>query len=292
MKKQAIRISVISIVVNLALALGKLLTGLFGHSSALIADAVHSASDVLTTVIVIVSLLVAGRPADENHEYGHQKFESFATFLLGVILVHVGVKLGINGITDIVNKNYLEAAVPSVITAVAAVVSIAVKEIMYHMTMSVAKKEKSNALKADAWHHRSDALSSVGSLAGILFARFGFPVMDSVACLIICLFILKTAVEIIIGAVKALTDTSCSKDTEEDIRHEVLSVEGVRAIDLLKTRTFGSGFYVDIEIAVDSSLPLYSSHEIAESVHDRVEAAFTDALHCMVHVNPYREGNA
>lgn len=288
-KSNSIRISIISIIVNAVLSALKLFAGFFGHSQALIADAVHSLSDVLTTVVVIVSLLVSGRKPDDNHEYGHQKYEGIATLLLALALGYVGIKIGISGASAIITGSYKDFTLPTLLPAIAALVSIVVKEAMYQVTMKVARKEKSSALKADAEHHRSDALSSVGSLAGVLFALFGFPVMDSVASIIICIFILKTAIEILLEALKGLTDSSADENTEEAIERDAMSIEGVERIDMLKTRVFGSGYYVDIEIAVDGDLKLQESHEIAEKVHDKIENKYPDVLHCMVHVNPYED---
>lgn len=288
-KSNSIRISIISIIINAVLSALKLFAGFFGHSQALIADAVHSLSDVLTTVVVIVSLLVSGRKPDDNHEYGHQKYEGIATLLLALALGYVGIKIGISGASAIITGSYKDFTLPTLLPAIAALVSIVVKEAMYQVTMKVARKEKSSALKADAEHHRSDALSSVGSLAGVLFALFGFPVMDSVASIIICIFILKTAIEILLEALKGLTDSSADENTEEAIERDAMSIEGVERIDMLKTRVFGSGYYVDIEIAVDGDLKLQESHEIAEKVHDKIENKYPDVLHCMVHVNPYED---
>ena len=286
--KKAISISVAAIAGNILLAAFKLFAGISGNSSGLIADAIHSLSDVFATLIVLGALLLARKAPDREHQYGHQRYESLASLLLGLILLAVGVKIGFDGVKAIISGSYKALPVPTVLTAVAAAVSIAVKELMYQVTIRVAKEEKSNALKADAWHHRSDALSSVGSLAGVVFARFGLPVMDSVACIIICGFIIKVAAEILIDAVRALTDSSADEALCRDICSVVASVEGVIRVDELKTRIFGSGCYADIEIAVDGSRSLDEAHEIAEKVHDEVEKRFPEIWHCMVHVNPVK----
>ena len=284
--KKAIRISVIAIIGNVLLAALKLIAGFYGNSKALIADAIHSLSDVLATFIVVGALLLARKAPDKEHQYGHQRYESLASLLLGLILAGVGVKIGYDGILAICTGSYKTLPVPSLLTAIAAAVSIVIKELMYQVTIRVAKEEKSNALKADAWHHRSDALSSVGSLIGVVFARFGMPVMDSVACIVICFFIVKVALEILIDAVKALTDCSAGDELCSRITETVLGTEGVLCIDELKTRIFGSGYYADIEIAVDGSRSLGEAHDIAEKVHDEVERNFPEIWHCMVHVNP------
>lgn len=286
---RSIRISIISIIVNVVLSALKFVVGIVGFSQALVADAVHSLSDVLSTVIVIAALFISGKPADKDHEYGHQRYESLASLLLAILLAYVGVRIGYNGVKLIISGEYRSIPAPTTLTAIAALVSIAAKEIMYRRTMAIAVRERSNALKADAFHHRSDALSSVGSLAGVLFARLGLPVMDSVAGIIICIFILKTAAEIFLDAVKALTDSAGDPDLEKEIRDKIEAVDGVERVDELKTRIFGSGYYADVEIAVDGSKTLKEAHRIAETVHGIIEADFTDIWHCTVHVNPKEE---
>ena len=282
----SIRNSIFSILANAALSAVKLAAGIYGNSKSLIADAVHSLSDVAATLIVMLALLISGKAPDRNHEYGHQRYESLASLFLSIILGYVGVSIGINGIKSIISGSFKTLPAPNIYTVFAAALSILVKEFMFRRTMYVAKKEKSNALKADAWHHRSDALSSVGSLAGIALAKLGFPIMDSVAAIIICVFIMKMAVSILIDAVKSLTDCAAPPEMETEIRDSAESVEGVIKVDDLKTRIFGSGFYADLEIEVDGSKTLDEAHEIAEAVHDRVTSGFPDIWHCMVHVNP------
>lgn len=282
----ALAVSYGSIAVNLLLAVGKLIAGLAGHSRSMVADAVHSASDVASTIIVIIALMVSGKAADKNHEYGHDKFENLASAVLSLLLFWTGMRIGWDGVTSILSKSYLSASLPTFAALWAAVISILVKELMYQITIRVAKREHSSALAADAWHHRSDALSSVGSLAGIGLSMAGFPVMDAVASLVICIFIFKAALDILTGALGNLTDESCGEETEAALRECALSVEGVLRIDSLRTRQFGNGFYVDLEIAADSGLSLTEAHRIAEQVHDLLEHRFPDIRHCMVHVNP------
>ena len=285
-KSPAVRVSLWTIAVNLLLALLKLIAGFVGHSQALLADAVHSASDVLTTVIVIASLFISGKAPDSDHEYGHQKFESLAALFLGILLGEVGMKIGFGGADSLMSGSYRTAAAPTLFAAAAALGSVAIKEVMYHATMTVAKRERSNALRSDAWHNRSDALSSVGSFAGILFAMNGFPIMDPIASLIICVFILKAAADIILDSAKALTDSACDKKTENAISDAVLAFPEVLNIDVLRTRIFGSGLYVDMEISIDRSTSFEDAHRVAEAVHDHIEESFPNVWHCMVHVNP------
>jgi len=279
------KISLISILVNLGLSLGKLAAGIFGHSQAMIADAVHSASDVFSTIIVIGALMLSEKEADEGHQYGHEKFESLASLLLAAVLALTGFGIGKTAVRSLI-KGTTSAVLPSGIALAAAVISIAVKEVMYQVTVRIGKRQQSEALIADAWHHRSDALSSIGSFVGILFAMLGFPFMDAVAGLVICVFIIKTAWDIAKPSLSKLTDESCDKETEAKFRETVLSVDNVIRLDVLRTRRFGNGYYVDLEIAVDGSMPTQQAHDIAESVHDLLEQTYPDIRHCMVHVNP------
>ena len=286
---QAIKVSRQSIAVNLLLSLGKLAAGIFGRSAAMVSDAVHSASDVFSTLIVMAGLHLARQAEDSDHEYGHERLECVAAILLSVVLAVTGGVIGISGIKHILSMEGGRTAVPGLMALWAAVISISVKEGMYWYTRRAAKKCGSAALMADAWHHRSDALSSVGSLIGIAGARLGVPVLDPVASLVICLFILKAAFDIFRDAVGKLTDRAASPGLERHMGALVVEQEGVRRLDLLKTRQFGSRIYVDVEFSADGSQSLVDAHAIAQRVHDRIEAEFPAVKHCMVHVNPIEE---
>ncbi len=285
--KVAVRVSVITIFMNAALVVFKLLAGIFGKSYALISDAIHSASDVFSTVIVIIGVKVSAKKADKNHPFGHERFECVAAILLAVVLFATGVGVGYSGVKNIVTGDYKNFAVPKVIALVAAAVSIVVKEGMFWYTYLAAKKVNSSALKADAWHHRSDALSSVGSLVGVIGGMCGVKILDSIACIVICLLILKAAVQIFWDAVKKMTDEACDDKTENEIREFISSCDGVKRVDLLMTRKFGNRIYVITEIACESYLPLIEAHRIAESVHSGIEEKFPLIKHITVHVNPY-----
>lgn len=287
--KVAVRVSVITIFMNAALVVFKLLAGIFGKSYALISDAIHSASDVFSTVIVIIGVKVSARKADKNHPFGHERFECVAAILLAVVLFATGVGVGYSGVKNIVTGDYKNFAVPKVIALVAAAVSIVVKEGMFWYTYLAAKKVNSSALKADAWHHRSDALSSVGSLVGVIGGMCGVKILDSIACIVICLLILKAAVQIFWDAVKKMTDEACDDKTENEIREFIGSCDGVKRVDLLMTRKFGNRIYVITEIACEGDLPLIEAHRIAESVHSGIEEKFPLIKHITVHVNPYGE---
>ncbi len=287
-QKIAMHVSTVSIVVNLLLSLGKLLAGIFGRSGAMISDAVHSASDVFSTVIVIIGVRISSKKSDTNHPYGHERLECVASVILATILLATGIGIGLGGLRTILSGDYETLAVPGVTALAAAAVSIAVKEWMYWYTRAAARKINSGAMMADAWHHRSDSLSSIGAFIGIAGSRMGYPVLDSAACLGISVFIAKAAYEIFMDAVDKMVDKACDTKTEAEIRRVVLSEEGVLGIDRLMTRLFGAKMYVDIEIAADGNKTLYETHDIAERVHDAIEENFPEVKHCMVHVNPAR----
>ena len=286
-EKIAVNVSTVTIIINLVLAGFKFVAGFVAHSGAMISDAVHSASDVLATFIVILGVKLAGRDADRDHPYGHERLECVAALILGVILAATGFGIGLSGIRKITGGG--ELAVPGLLALIAAVVSIVVKEAMFWYTWLAAKKIDSSALKAEAWHHRSDALSSVGSFAGILGARLGFPALDPVASVVICLFILKAAWDILADALGKMTDHACPPALVQEMAESVLSQPGVLGLDTLNTRLFGDRVYVDVEIRADGDLPLKVTHATAQAVHDALEAQFPQVKHCMVHVNPAEE---
>lgn len=285
-RKIANRVSVVSIVQNVLLSLFKLLAGIIAHSNAMISDAVHSASDVFSTIVVIIGIKLASKDSDKEHPYGHERLECVAAIVLSMVLLFTGLGIGFQAAKDIIHGNYGELEAPGALALVAAVVSIVVKEIMYWYTRHYAKKIDSSALMADAWHHRSDALSSVGALIGIGGAMLGFPVMDSVASLVIFVFIVKAAYDIFKDAMDKMVDHSCDEETETAIHNSVMEHKDVQGIDLLQTRIFGNKIYVDLEIEVDGSYTLQKAHEIAEEVHESIEKNFPKVKHIMVHVNP------
>ena len=283
----AVKISVISGVGNIVLAAFKLFAGIFGRSAAMVSDAIHSLSDVFSSMVVIAGVKIAAKDPDHDHQYGHERIECIAAIILSVVLCAVGLGIGYSGVKTVLYSNYDNIETPGLIALIAAVVSIVSKEAMFWYTRNGAKKINSSALMAEAWHHRSDVLSSVGSFAGILGARLGFQVLDPIASLIICAMILKVTVDIFMEAVGKLTDKSCDDETVEKMRDVVQQQEGVLAVDDIKTRIFGAKIYTDIEIAADGNLSLYDAHSIAERVHNEIEKHFPDVKHCMVHVNPY-----
>lgn len=288
-RKIANKVSFITIIGNALLALFKLMAGIIANSSAMLSDAIHSASDIFSTIVVIIGIKMASKKADKEHPYGHERLECVAAILLSVVLFITGLGIGTESLKTILSKNYTEIAVPGILALVAAIVSILMKEGMYWYTRYYAKKIDSGALMADAWHHRSDAFSSVGALIGIGGARLGFPIMDSIASLVIFVFIIKAAIDIFKDAMDKMIDRSCDEKTENQIYACVLNNKGVRGVDMLHTRIFGNKIYVDIEIQVDASYTLKKAHGIAKEVHDDIEENFPKVKHIMVHVNPTKD---
>lgn len=285
-KKLVMQVSVSSIVVNLVLSVIKAAAGVAAHSGAMISDAVHSASDVFSTFIVLFGYNASRKKSDAEHPYGHERMECVAAVILALVLFLVGLEIGIGGVHKIIAGAEGNLDAPGAAALWAAVASILVKEGMFWYTRWGAKKVRSDALMADAWHHRSDALSSVGSFVGIFGARLGFPVLDPLASLVICLFILKAAAEVFRDALRKMVDHACDEDTVSRLKRSISEEKGVEHLDMIRTRLFGSKSYVDVEIAVNGGLSLNSAHHIAENVHDKVEREFPEVKHCMIHVNP------
>ena len=282
----ATRVSAVSIVINLLLAAFKFIAGIVGRSGAMISDAVHSTSDVLGSMIVIVGVRMSAKEPDEDHPYGHERMESVSSLILAGILAVAGLTIGKEALLSILSGEYETSVAPGMLALIAAIVSIVVKESMFWYTWIHAKRIKSGALKAEAWHHRSDALSSVGALIGIGGARLGVRILEPIASIIICLFILKVSIDIFREAIDKMVDHACDEKTERAICTCVERQDGVVKVDMLRTREFGRKIYVDLEISADGKLTLSDAHRIAQRVHDSVEEEFPDVKHIMVHVNP------
>ncbi len=286
-KKQANKVSIITIIGNLLLATLKFVIGFWGKSQALVSDAVHSASDVVSTVAVMIGINMSAKKSDSDHPYGHERIECIFSIILAIMLFATGIGIGISAVKIILTGAEIE--IPAKITLYVAGLSIVVKELMYHYTKHTAIKIDSSSMMADAWHHRSDALSSVGSLIGIGGALLGYPICEPIASIVICIFIAKAAYDIFMDAVNRLVDRACSDEEVEEIKNCIMEIDGVKRIDSLMTRRFGSKIYVDLEIAEDGKISLLEAHKIAEQVHDNIENKIDNVKHCMVHVNPMEE---
>ncbi len=284
-EKTAVRVSLVSVVWNMVLSLFKLAAGVIAHSGAMVSDAVHSASDVFSSIVVMIGVRMASKESDKEHPFGHERLECVAAIVLSTVLAVTGLGIGYTAVMKLIREEYV-TAIPGMLALVAAVVSIVVKEAMFWYTRYYAKKIDSGALMADAWHHRSDSLSSIGALIGIGGAMAGFPVLEPVASVVICGFIEKAALDIFKDAVDKMVDKSCEGQMEEELRECALGICGVLRVDLLRTRMFGNKIYVEMEIGADAKLSLGESHAIAEQVHDAIEEGWPKIKHILIHVNP------
>ncbi|MBU3197103.1 cation diffusion facilitator family transporter [Clostridium algidicarnis] len=281
--KLGTKASLITILVNIVLCIFKMLAAFLGKSSAMLADAVHSLADILTTVMVIIGLKISSKAADTTHPYGHEKFEPIFSKIMSFILIFTGASIGYKALIDLIsgNLNY-----PGKIALIAAAVSIFVKESMYWYTIKIAKKIKSVAMETDAWHHRSDALSSIGTFLGILGARMGLKILDPIAGLLVSFLIIKIGIEYYLKSINELVDHSAEDNIVRQIEYIASNVPGVISIVNLKTRAFGNKVYADIEISVDGDLTVNEGDKIAENVHDLIEDNISDIKHCLVKLKP------
>lgn len=286
-ERTAVTVSNVSIIGNSALSLFKLFAGIFANSGAMISDAIHSASDVFSSIIVIIGVKTSRKASDAEHPYGHERFESVAAIVLAVILCITGLFIGHTAIENL-SAGAEAIKKPGVLALAAAIVSIVCKEAMYWYTRHYAKKIDSSALMAEAWHHRSDALSSVGALIGIFGARRGLLWLDPVASLIICVFILKAAYDIFRDAIEKMVDRSCSEEMQAELIDCAKAQSGVLGTGKLQTRQFGNRAYVDLEILADGDISLSESAEVSERVHRAIEERFPKVKHISVRVSPFK----
>lgn len=287
--RAATRTEAVGIAVNFFLFLFKLAAGIIGRSSAMLSDAIHTASDVFADLIAIIGLQVSNKDSDEEHPYGHEKIECIFTAVLGIVLLGVGYTVGRKAVTGIIaffSGTPDAVPRPGLIALIAAVVSIAAKELLYRYVLRKAKALQSPTLKATAWHHRSDALSSVGALIGVAGAKFGITVLDAVASAVICILVLKIGIEVLVGAIRNLIDTAAPMEERERIREISESVPGVEKVVNLTTRQFGHRIYAEITIGCDGRMSLEEGHAVAEKVHNELEKEFPNIKHVFVHVDP------
>lgn len=281
--KEGIVLSLWTLALNFLLGSLKLAAGLWGRSSAMVADAAHSYSDCASTVAVIAGLKMASKSADVDHPYGHEKYELIFANILSILLGLTAVKIGYDALMVIAHGSY---QVPGLAPFLAAVFSVAVKEVMYRLTLRKAKKIGSVAMEADAWHHRTDALSSVGAFVGILGARLGLPVLDPVTGLLVSLLVLKVAIDLYRKSVSGLVDSSTDAETVARIQQLLADMDGIEEVNSLKTRVFGASAYADVTIKVDGALTVEEGHDIATLAHNKIEANLPKIKHIMVHIEP------
>lgn len=285
-KKIAFRVATITLVVNFSLVIIKLLAGIFGHSQALISDAVNSAADVISTIIIIIGVSLASKPIDSCHPYGHERLECVIAVILAIILLGTGGVIGYNGVTSLINGWYLTAQIPNALAIGAVCLTLLTKQYLFVYTVRKAKEIGSVSLKAGAWDHLEDVITALGCLAGIIGAMCGLPILDVIASIIICLIIVWASFKIFIEAVDKMVDKSCSEEQISQMKNLLFNINGVLSVDEIKTRKFGNRIYVDIEIGAYKNLTLETAHKIAEEAHDLIEKSDSNIKHCMVHVNP------
>ena len=291
-EKEIYKVTLVGSVGNVMLLTFKFVAGILGHSSAMIADAVHSLSDFVTDIVVLVFVRISGKPQDESHDYGHGKFETVATFLIGLALVAAATGIIISGVLRIVTwagGGQLES--PGWLALWAALLSILCKEALYHYTASRGKALSSQALVANAWHHRSDALSSIGAAVGIggaILLGQRWAVLDPVASVVVGLMLVKVAVELLRTSIGELTECSLPEATEREIAGIVQSFPGVAEPHNLRTRRIGNRIAIEMHIRMDGDLPLRQAHDSASAIERRLKQRFGPATHVSIHTEPIK----
>lgn len=285
-KKEVYKISIITVVINCLLSGIKLIAGFISNSKAIISDGIHSLGDVITIIIVMIGIKLSSSKEDSKHPYGHERIENIVAIILSFVLFTIGFGIGFDGIERIINKSYVDLVIVGNAAVFASIISIFVKEWLFWYTKSTAKKIKSEALMAEAWHHRTDVMASIGSLIGVIFAKNGYPIVDAIASIIISLFIIKTSLNIFVDSANGLIDKSCSDDILEKIEKIIFNNKNVLVIDNIKSRTFSSKIYLDIQIGVDSNISLEHANEIVSNINSDIKNNIEEIKNCMIKVNP------
>lgn len=291
-EKEIYKVTLCGGAVNLLLLVFKFVAGVTAHSSAMIADAVHSLSDFVTDIVVIAFVRISGKPQDEDHEYGHGKYETFATALIGAALLIVGIGIfadSASGIVGFMRGERLEA--PGMLAFVAALVSVLSKEAVYRYTVIKGRRLNSKAVIANAWHHRSDALSSIGTMAGIggaIFLGDTWRVLDPLAALVVSLFIIRVAWQLVKPSIDELLEKSLPKDMEDTITAVILSFKGVRSPHHLRTRYIGNTIAIEVHIRLDGAMTLNEAHDITKGIEAALKEKFGERTHIGIHMEPWK----
>ncbi|MDE7442960.1 MAG: cation diffusion facilitator family transporter [Muribaculaceae bacterium] len=289
-EKTIYKVTLTGTAVNAVLIVLKFIAGFVGRSSAMVADAVHSLSDFITDLIVLIFVKIAGKPRDASHDYGHGKFETFATMIIGLILAVAGVGLMINGIELVIRDLKGESLQkPTMLALIIAVISIVSKEWVYRFTVIKGKEVNSQAVIANAWHHRSDAISSGGTLVGIAGAMFlgdHWRILDPLAAIIVSIFIIKSGYDIMKPSVNELLESSLPEAQEDDIRRIVLAVPGIKGIHNLRTRRIGNGIAIDLHAKMDGDMTLTEAHAIATAAENAIKAKYGSNAFINIHMEP------
>lgn len=291
-QREIYRVTIVGSVVNLLLLIFKFVAGIVGHSAAMVADAVHSLSDFVTDIVVILFVRLSGRPADEDHDYGHGKFETLATLFVSLVLLGVAVMLFVNGVVDIVSALHGEVLeTPGLVALIAAAASIVIKEILYRYTVRCGKKVNSQVVVANAWHHRSDALSSIGVLVGVAGAMLlggSWSILDPIAATIVSVFIAQVAYNLLMPSLEELLERSLPKEVEQRILDIILSVDGVSSPHHLRTRRIGNAYAIEVHIRMDGDMTLAQAHAVTTTVERLLKQEFGDSTHVGIHTEPVK----
>ncbi len=291
--KAIYKVTLVGSLVNFLLVVFKFFAGIMGHSAAMLADAVHSLSDFITDIIVIAFVRISSKPEDEGHDYGHGKYETLATAIIGIILLFVGFGILWNGATSIYHfLNGASLPEPGMLALIAALISIVFKEILYQYTIFEGKKLNSQAVLANAWHHRSDALSSIGTAIGIggaILLGNHWRVLDPIAAVIVSLFIMKVAVQLLIPCVEELLEKSLPAEVEDKIQETILSFPGVSSPHHLRTRRIGNYYAIEVHVRMNGKIPLEEAHHTATAIENKLRELFGRGTHIGIHVEPMKE---
>ncbi len=281
--KELNKVLLMTMVINIILLLLKLTAGILSNSKGLLADGIHSGSDVVTTFGVLIALVLAKKPRDQKHPYGHEKIETVVTFLLAIILVLVGLNIGINSFFALKNQ---QMVVVGKYAFFAASISIVLKEFQYQVTIKIANKINSEALRADAWHHRSDAFSSIAALVGILGAYFGFMMLDSIMGLVVSLIVVKVGLDILNESFHGLIDVSIQIEDIDEIKEKIMALEEIHFINDIRTRRHGSVVFVDVKVCVDPYMEVHEGHRVADEIEGIIRAKIQHLEDVIVHLDP------
>lgn len=294
-EKEIYKVTLIGSAVNALLIVAKFVAGIAGRSSAMIADAIHSLSDFATDIVVLVFVRLAGRPKDSNHTYGHGKFETLATLIIGVALAAVGTGVLVNGINLVIDSvNGRELPRPTMLALAVAVLSILLKEGIYRYTVSKGKRLESQSVVANAWHHRSDAVSSIGTLVGISGAMFlgdKWRILDPLAAIVVSFFIIKVGWDISRPCIDELLEKSLPKETIGEIARIITSVDGICELHNLRTRRIGNNIAIEAHVRMDGDMSLREAHALASEAEDRLKTRFGPATHVGLHMEPRKRHN-
>lgn len=277
------KVLIITIILNLILVGIKLGIGYISNSKALLADGLHSVSDVITTVGVIISFIISRKPRDAQHQYGHEKIETVITFLLSIILLYTGFKIGVNSFGSIISNQNI---VPGRLAIYGALVSIIIKEVQYQYVIKIGRKINSSALIADAWHHRTDAFSSIAALVGIIGSRTGFTILDPIAAGVVSVIVLKIGFTIFYDCFQQLIDVSISLEDIDDIKKSINRHDEILNINDIRTRKHGSKVFVDIKVCVNSNISIAKGHEITEEIEKIIRSKVTNVKDIVIHLDP------